>query len=119
MPKNPVLAHELDVAWIIALWLAIHGGDPSPVEVSAAAAERIANALQAALPEQALKRTRIGPRILQTQLKGMRVELTQVTPRRPQEQAVETWNPPHQYCFKYKGKTYCVTIRAPVYRTHD
>ena len=24
-----VAAHELDLAWIIALWLAIHGGDPA------------------------------------------------------------------------------------------
>jgi hypothetical protein len=27
---NFVLAHEPDVAWLIALWLAIHGGDPGP-----------------------------------------------------------------------------------------
>ena len=24
------LEHELDVSWILALWFAIHGGDPSP-----------------------------------------------------------------------------------------
>ena len=23
-------AHELDISWLIALWFAIHGGDPSP-----------------------------------------------------------------------------------------
>ncbi|MBI1258025.1 MAG: hypothetical protein GC204_11190 [Chloroflexi bacterium] len=28
MQKQLVLAHEMDVAWIISLWLAIHGGDP-------------------------------------------------------------------------------------------
>ena len=27
---NLVLAHELDPVWLIALWLAIHGGDPVP-----------------------------------------------------------------------------------------
>ena len=27
---NLVLAHELDPAWLIALWLAVHGGDPVP-----------------------------------------------------------------------------------------
>ena len=27
---NRVLAHELDAAWIIALWKYIHGGDPPP-----------------------------------------------------------------------------------------
>ena len=29
MEKKLVLAHELDIAWIISLWLAIHGGDPA------------------------------------------------------------------------------------------
>ena len=24
------LEHELDISWILALWFAIHGGDPSP-----------------------------------------------------------------------------------------
>jgi hypothetical protein len=33
------LAYDLDAAWIIALWLAIHGGHPAP---EAAAAEAIA-----------------------------------------------------------------------------
>jgi hypothetical protein len=28
------LAHEPDIAWIIALWLWIHDGDPAPVEVA-------------------------------------------------------------------------------------
>ena len=28
--RNLTLAHRLDIAWIIALWKAIHGGDPAP-----------------------------------------------------------------------------------------
>ena len=28
--KELYFAHSLDVAWIIALWLRIHGGDPAP-----------------------------------------------------------------------------------------
>jgi hypothetical protein len=27
------LAHEFDIAWIIALWKAIHGGDPVPFRI--------------------------------------------------------------------------------------
>lgn len=27
------LTHEIDIAWILALWKAIHGGDPIPAEV--------------------------------------------------------------------------------------
>ena len=26
------LAHERDASWLMALWLAIHGGDPGPIE---------------------------------------------------------------------------------------
>ena len=36
--REIVLAHEPDAAWIIALWKAIHGGDPAP-EISAQRAE--------------------------------------------------------------------------------
>jgi hypothetical protein len=35
-PIQLVLAHELDVAWIIALWLAVHHGDPYPEGISKA-----------------------------------------------------------------------------------
>jgi hypothetical protein len=28
--QERVFAHERDIAWLIALWLAIHGGDPGP-----------------------------------------------------------------------------------------
>jgi hypothetical protein len=35
-PLHIVLAHELDVAWIIALWLAFHDGDPVPEGISKA-----------------------------------------------------------------------------------
>jgi hypothetical protein len=30
MIKDIIFTHERDAAWIIALWLAIHGGDPAP-----------------------------------------------------------------------------------------
>ena len=40
--RKPIVAiHRNDPEWIIALWLAIHGGDPVP-EVSAQLAERAA-----------------------------------------------------------------------------
>jgi hypothetical protein len=29
------LVHGLDIAWIMALWKALHGGDPSPETVAA------------------------------------------------------------------------------------
>jgi hypothetical protein len=48
-----VLAHEPDIAWLIALWIAIHGGDPAPegpVEVDETTA-LLAAALAARLGE--------------------------------------------------------------------
>src|SRR5271165_6834173 len=42
------LAHELDAAWIIALWKAIHGGDPSPEAVAAEAIAALAQYLRGA-----------------------------------------------------------------------
>lgn len=32
--KNIVAIHKNDPQWIIALWLAIHGGDPAPDVIS-------------------------------------------------------------------------------------
>lgn len=40
-PKSIVAIHKNDVQWIIALWLAIHGGDPAP-EISVQKAGAIA-----------------------------------------------------------------------------
>ena len=40
--RKPIVAiHRNDPEWIIALWLAIHGGDPGP-EISAVKAEAAA-----------------------------------------------------------------------------
>ena len=30
MNLRVILEHELDISWILALWFAIHGGDPGP-----------------------------------------------------------------------------------------
>ena len=49
MPTPEVyLARELDAAWIIALWKAVHGGDPSPETVAAEAIAALAQYLSGA-----------------------------------------------------------------------
>jgi hypothetical protein len=45
-----VFAHELDAAWIIALWKAIHGGDPAPEAVAAQVIAVVAPYLNGAQP---------------------------------------------------------------------
>ena len=42
--KQIVAIHKNDPQWIIALWLAIHGGDPAPEIISAGEIEKIATA---------------------------------------------------------------------------
>lgn len=42
------LARELDAAWIIALWKAVHGGDPSPETVATEAIAALAQYLSGA-----------------------------------------------------------------------
>ena len=45
MPPQIVGIHVKDIEWIIALWFAIHGGDPAPEILSTAQAEKAAAAL--------------------------------------------------------------------------
>ena len=51
MTQVPIGAHQQDAAWLITLWLAIHGGDPGPDEVviSDAEAREAATAIVAAV----------------------------------------------------------------------
>ncbi len=47
--RKPITAiHARDPAWIIALWIAIHGGDPAP-QISTAKANEAATAIIRAL----------------------------------------------------------------------
>jgi hypothetical protein len=57
------LAHELDAAWIIALWKAIHGGDPSPEQVAVQAIAALSTRLAA--PREHIAT----PQMLETSLK--------------------------------------------------
>lgn len=53
MARRPITAiHANDPGWIIALWLAIHGGDPAPEHISPAEASRVATQAIRALATQ-------------------------------------------------------------------
>ncbi|MGA8436642.1 MAG: hypothetical protein WB762_04520 [Candidatus Sulfotelmatobacter sp.] len=45
---DAALAYDLDAAWIIALWLAIHGGHPAPETAAAEAIVALAPYLSGA-----------------------------------------------------------------------
>ena len=124
MPKfNIRLAHELDIAWIIALWIAIHDGDPSPIEVSldgrtAALADEFAGYLTQALkPEQQYRtagelQTRMEKLGLAVSIHESEVpiegaaleELPIVAPRNPNE--------PPGCCVRIGNRMVCVHLQA-------
>lgn len=107
------LAHELDAAWIIALWLAIHGGDPAPDVIAAQAIAALAQYVNEARQET----------FTFEQLKSQFGKLGVVVTEREQE--VDSSKGPqlqlkgdgderehrvHQYCFKFEGSTICAEL---------
>jgi hypothetical protein len=74
-PTTP-FAHELDAGWLIALWIAIHGGDPAKSEVTIddEATILIAAALDRQLATTTGSRDREMSDTLLERLKGFGVE---------------------------------------------
>jgi hypothetical protein len=101
---NIVLAHEPDAAWIIALWKAIHGGDPSPEQVAASVVAVMAPYLGGSTAAFSAQQLAAG-------FETLGVTVTQP----PVEELLETGQPVQfrQYCFNFQGKTICVTLQLP------
>ncbi len=114
MPVRPIyLAHELDAAWIIALWLAIHGGDRAPELIAAQAIAALAHYVN-------------GTRQEAFKIEEMKVQFAKlgvvVTER--EKEATASMKPRllatdrndnrdfriHQYCFKFEGSTICTEL---------
>ncbi len=103
------LAHELDAAWIIALWKAIHGGDGGPEQIAAQAIAALAQYVAA--PSEVA--------FTFDELKSQFAKLgAQVTERGEEANAKlrladdpeGTRRPIHQYCFKFQGETLCIQL---------
>ena len=107
------LAHELDAAWIIALWLAINAGHPSPEVVAARAvaslAQHVSGTVQHAFIFESLK----------AQFGELGVTLTERSKQeaqfaRPHLQRMNDGEARefrlHQYCFKFEGSTNCTEL---------
>jgi hypothetical protein len=106
------LAHELDAAWIIALWKAIHGGDPSPEQIAAQAiaalAQYVAAPAQASFSFAELKGQFAN---LGVQVTERAQEAKQAAPQLAVSVEGEGHRVPiHQYCFKFKGETICIQL---------
>ena len=106
------LAHELDAAWIIALWKAIHGGDGGPEQVAAQAiaalAQYVAAPSEVAFTFNELKDQfgKIGIQVTE------RAEAAAQNAAQPQlaVELDENRFHIHQYCFKFKGETICTEL---------
>lgn len=113
MPIREIyLAHELDAAWIIALWKAIHGGDPSPEAVAAEAIAALAQYLRGAeysFSFQQLEKqfANLGVQVTErSEEAGAKVAARPTGEKTPAERVFRI----HQYCFKFKGQTICAEL---------
>jgi hypothetical protein len=114
MPNEKLIryAHVLDAAWILALWKAIHGGDPGPeqmaLEAIAALSETLTGHSGAAPSQKSFEQ-------LQARLKEIGVDLqakleagektaVSATPDQPQLLITRT------FCTVIKGQNICITF---------
>ena len=104
------LAHEQDAAWLIALWKAVHGGDPSLERVVLSEHEAISFARQAA---NAL----IGyvSAVASGEPEGGSAEAHQQLSQGLKTAGVELLSEhevpgrqPAPYCFRWNGQTICI-----------
>ena len=114
MPVGPIdPAPELDVAWIIALCLAIHGGDPSPEVVAAQAVAALAHYVNGT------GHPFFGFELLKAQFGRLGVTVTERTKQEVQSAAPQSQKMNdgearefriHQYCFRFEGSTNCTEL---------
>jgi hypothetical protein len=105
------LAHELHPAWIIALWKAIHGGDPSPEAVAADAIAALAQYLRGAEYSFSFAQ-------MQKQFAALGIKVTEQTEEAGAEASIAKarsieqpgYHQYRQYCFHVGGKIICAQL---------
>jgi len=114
MSVRPIyLAHELYAAWIIALWLAIHGGDSAPdviaAQAIAALAQYVNGTRQEAFTFEQLKMQFAKLGVVVTE-REKEVESSKAPQLQLREGRDEREYRVHQYCFKFEGSTICTEL---------
>ena len=99
--REIVLTHENDPAWIMALWKAIHGGDPSSEMIAASVIKAMAPYLAGAAQALTAQQLAAGFASLGAKVAAPQVEMLE-EPQQPQR--------PRQYCFQFEGKTICIEL---------
>jgi hypothetical protein len=116
--REIILAHELDAAWIIAVWKAIHGGDPAPELVAAQAIAALAQyvnpPIQRSFSFVELKEqfAKIGVHVTERTAEESARTAEADSKAAPARDKDEREFRVHQYCFKFKGETYCIELPA-------
>lgn len=111
MSIRPIyIAHELDAARIIALWLAIHGGDPAPEVIAAQAiaalAQYVSGTRQETFTFEELKAqfSKLGVVVTEREKEAESSKGPQLRLEEDHDYRV------HQYCFKFEGSTICTEL---------
>ena len=112
------LTHVPDIAWLIALWKAIHGGDPAPSDRSAAA-EILAGAA-AYLNGQAVNPVAVGALARRFGTIGVELSIAEVEAPRVEAPRVEALTPSlgmgthfAQICFGVPPHRQCLVVQLP------
>jgi len=113
---TPILkfAHIPDIAWIIALWKAIHGGDPAPDDQVAAA--KILAAAAGYLSGQATNPVAV--ETLAKRFKAMGTEVTVAEAEMPRTERLQMpggFTASHfiQICFGVGAHRQCLVVEVP------
>ena len=114
MSVRPIdLVHELDAAWIVGLWSAIHGGDPCPEIVAARAVAVLAEFANGTAHRP------FAFEALKGQFERLGVTVTEQTKQEAESDKARVLTMDdgearefriHQYVFKFEGATNCTEL---------
>lgn len=134
---NIRLTPERDAAWLIALYLAVHGGDPAPKEgevgrnLQQGGALRAIAALSEALDEKARDAVlnvlaplqkqypmkSVDAKVAGGRLEAMGIHLTEYAGKQATAANVanvaEEFRRTRFYCFRFRGDSFCYKIPSP------
>ncbi len=107
MTKPIAIQHELDAAWIIALWKAIHNGDPTPEQIALEAISALSSVL--------VGRSQTGgPSFAEFQgrLKDIGVDFQSKQAVAETHAAADQSVRPRTYCVHFQGQLVCITLKT-------
>jgi hypothetical protein len=110
-----ILEHEPDVAWLIALWLAIHGGDPASEPTSVDDTTVLLATTLSLRLEEVYGAGAAARNVLEKRLAGLGIALTGGRDTGPQVEAAEpVVEPVGGRCISIDGVIWCVKPLKPV-----